>query len=84
MFSYKRCMKTIRKKDKRIKLFLRENLLIKEQYQELIGKYRDVNERLEIICCKYFDLFNRKEEDVSDFSCNIYAKNVFCFFVAFI
>lgn len=65
MFSYKRCMKNIRKKDKRLKHFLYENVSIREQYQDLVGKYRRVNERLELICCKYIDLFNRKEEDVS-------------------
>lgn len=57
-------MRSLRKKEKRLKITIRENIVIKEQFNELLWKYRSVNERLESICCKYIDLYRRKEDEV--------------------
>lgn len=57
-------MRSLRKKDKRLKRMIRENIVITAQFNDLLWKYRSVNERLESICCKYMDLYRRKEDEV--------------------
>lgn len=63
-FSYKRCMKNLRKKEKRLKVVSREYNLLANQMEEVISKYRQVHQKLEQVCCIYIDMFNKKEEEV--------------------
>lgn len=61
-------MTSLRKKEKQMKKVICENEKLKTKFEHFLINYRDVHEKLEIICCKYLDMLTKKEEEVIFFN----------------
>lgn len=62
--SYRRCLKDLAKKDKQLKLVNNENETLRTKLDDLQKKYRELHGKMEIVCCKYLYLHNRKDEEI--------------------
>lgn len=65
---YQRCMKIITRKDKILKKTLQENDQLQIEFNSLKNIYKTIQQRTEVICCKYLKLKIKKEEEVCIFT----------------
>jgi len=63
-------MKNLTNKDRQIKILLNDNDGLRKELENLKRKYRYVEERTELLCCKYLNLQKRRDEEVD-----------FCFYI---
>lgn len=64
-YAYRRCMRQLHRKDRRLLAVSREHSLIADQFDELLLKHRQAHERLEFVCCRYLELYNRKSAELA-------------------
>lgn len=62
--SLKKSIKSQRQKEKQVKILLTENIQNQTDFDEMKIKFREMMERMEIICCKYLNLQERKDEEL--------------------
>lgn len=64
--SYKRCIRSLTKKDKQIKIFMNEAEVLQGHINEYKMINRRLEERIESLCCKYLSLKARKDKEVGN------------------
>lgn len=70
-FAYRRCMRQLHRKDRRLQTLNWEYSLITDQFDELLTKHRHAHERLEFVCCRYLELYNRKTAELASLRCEL-------------
>lgn len=62
--SLKKSIKSQRQKEKQVKILLTENIQYQTDFDEMKVKFREMMERMEILCCKYLNMQGRKDEEI--------------------
>lgn len=62
--SLKKSVKTQRQKEKQVKILMAENIRYQTDLDEIKVQFREMMERMEIICCKYLNMQGRKDVEL--------------------